>query len=184
MAMKDKPADPRALELRSACAEGAVLEGRWPLALFARLVPGLSEPPGDAPVAWRAQAEQRRVAGGEPERWLHLQAHATVPLQCQRCLATMAQTVELDRRFRFVPGEEEAERLDEASDDDVLALPARLDLRELLEDELILALPIVPRHEGECPDPLRQPAESAGAAASAGERPHPFAALAALRKPG
>jgi len=179
---KDKPADPRALDLRSACAEGSQLEGRWPLALFERLMPSLAEPPGDALVAWQAQAEQKPVTGGEPERWLHLQAQATVPLQCQRCLAAMAQPVELDRRFRFVAGEEEAERLDEESEDDVLALQTRLDLQELLEDELILALPLVPRHDGTCPEPL--PAPAAGAPAAEGERPHPFAALAALRKPG
>ncbi len=182
MAVKDKPTDPRALELRGACADGAQLEGRWPLALFERLLPSLAEPPGDALVTWQVQATQKPVTGGDPERWLHLQAQATVPLQCQRCLAAMAQPVALDRRFRFVTGEEEAERLDEESDDDVLALPVRLDLQELLEDELILALPLVPRHEGVCPDPL--PAPAAGEPAAEGERPHPFAALAALRKPG
>lgn len=182
MATKDKARDPRALDLRAACADAAQLAGQWPLALLERVLPSLAEPPGDTLVAWQAQAEQRTVRGGEPELWLHLQAEARVPLQCQRCLAAMAQPVAFDRRFRFVADEAEAERLDEASDDDVLALPARLDLLELLEDELILALPLVPRHEGSCPEPL--PAATAGEPAAEGERPHPFAALAALRKPG
>jgi len=100
-----------------------------------------------------------------------------VPLQCQRCLQTMTQTLRVDRRFRFVRNEEQAAELDEESDDDVLALPTRLDLVALLEDELILALPIVPRHDS-CPQPLPiQPAAEADEEAA----PHPFAALAALR---
>jgi uncharacterized protein len=86
----------------------------------------------------------------------------------------------VQRRFRFVRNEDEAARLDEESEDDVLALPARLDLQALLEDELILALPIVPRH-ALCPEPLPLPAaEPLDEEAPA---PNPFAALAALRRP-
>jgi uncharacterized protein len=176
MAMKDRTPDPRALDLRSACAEGLRLDGRWPLAGFSRLAESLAAVPADETVAWQAAAQLRPVSGGEAERWLHLQARTTVPLQCQRCLGPLAQPVEVDRRFLFVADEDEAERLDEESEDDVLVLQPRLNLAELLEDELILALPIVPRHEGECPEPLR-----AADAADPG-RPHPFAALAALRK--
>lgn len=174
--MKDKSPDPRALDLRGACAEGLQLEDRWPLVGFSRLAESLAAVPADETVAWRAAAQLRPVTGGEPERWLHLQARTTVPLQCQRCLGPVARPIEVDRRFLFVADEEEAERLDEESEEDVLALQPRLNLAELLEDELILALPIVPRHEGECPEPLRP------AGADDTGRPHPFAALAALRK--
>ncbi len=75
--------------------------------------------------------------------------------------------------------EAEAERLDAESDDDHLVLVPRLDLLALVEDELILELPLVPRHEGICPEPLPQPAADE---APVDERPNPFAALAALRK--
>jgi uncharacterized protein len=92
----------------------------------------------------------------------------------------MSETLRVQRRFRFMRSEEEALRLDEDSEDDVLVLPARLDLLELLEDELILALPIVPRHEV-CPTPLPMPVQAEAAEAPA---PNPFAALAALRGRG
>jgi uncharacterized protein len=176
VALKDKSPDPRALDLRGACADALVLEGRWPLAGLARLAESLAAVPVDEAVLWRAAAQLRPVTGGEPERWLHLRASTTVPLQCQRCLGPLAQPIEVDRRFLFVADEDEAERLDEESEDDVLVLQPRLNLGELLEDELILALPIVPRHEGECPEPLRPAGEDDTG------RPHPFAALAALRK--
>ena len=86
------------------------------------------------------------------------------------------------RSFRFVAGGEDAAaqldaELDDALDADVLALPRVLDLHELVEDELLLALPLVPRHEV-CPQPLRAPAD----AQPLDEPAHPFAALDALRR--
>ena len=112
-----------------------------------------------------------------------LQARAEVALQCQRCLQPMASTIDIDRVFRFAADEREAERLDEETDDEVLVLEPSLDLHALLEDELILALPLVPRHE-ECPQPLlpAMPSDDAGDDASA--KPNPFAVLAALRGGG
>ncbi len=93
----------------------------------------------------------------------------------------MPQHVAVDRALRFVRGEDEAARLDEESDDDVLALAGRLDLAELAEDELILALPLVPMHDA-CPQPLAADMAPAGADEAAGPaRPNPFASLAALR---
>ena len=67
----------------------------------------------------------------------------------------MAVELAVDRVFRFARNDEEAAELDEVSEDeDVLALGRPLDLLSLVEDELIMALPIVPRHEA-CPQPLR-----------------------------
>jgi uncharacterized protein len=151
------------------------MQGQWPLADMTRLGAGFCAAT-DAGVAWRANGSLEPVAGAEPELWLELQADADVPLECQRCLQPMIEHLQVRRRLRFVRTEEQAARLDEESEDDVLALPPRLDLRELLEDELILALPIVPRH-GLCPQPL----PLAAAPDDEEPAPKPFAALAALR---
>ncbi|MGS0753455.1 YceD family protein [Roseateles sp. GG27B] len=71
--------------------------------------------------------------------------------------------------------------MDADSEDDVLVLPRYLDAQELVEDELLLALPLVPRHE-QCPQPLALPAaELLPDGEDADALPHPFAALAALR---
>jgi uncharacterized protein len=85
----------------------------------------------------------------------------------------MAVPLGVDRRFRFVADEAEAERLDADSEDDVLAIEPALDLQALVEDELILALPLVPRHEH-----CTLPAD----AAADGDAAHPFAGLAAWRR--
>ncbi len=185
MAAKDPAFDPRRLNLPLFCRQGARLHGAWPQGDFARLVDSLHAMPGDRvlpPVQWQAAGELKPVTGAEPELWLHLQAQTEVVLQCQRCLHPTMEALAVNRRLRFVQGEDEAERLDEDSEDDVLALQPRTDLHELLEDELILALPLVPMH-GQCPQPLWAGSDEAASLASAdAQRPSPFAALAALRK--
>jgi len=100
-----------------------------------------------------------------------------VILQCQRCLQPLVEAVEVDRHFRFVADEDVAAKLDDEIEDEVLALPRTLDLRELVEDEMLLALPLVPRHDL-CPQPL--PTQF-GDVEEVESKANPFAALAQLR---
>ena len=165
---------------------GATLEGTRPLADLARLAQATT-PPADASlgeVSWQARGLWRQPLGSEPQVRLALSAHARVWLTCQRCLHPVAHTLETERTLRFVPTEEEAARLDETEDDeDVLARPRTLNLLELVEDELILALPLVPRHE-RCPEPLayEPEAEAPQPEGQAAKAPNPFAALAQLKR--
>jgi uncharacterized protein len=70
----------------------------------------------------------------------------TIALTCQRCMQPV--TVALDEHFQVVVVREE--RSDEpAGYEPVIADPARLDLRWLAEDQALLALPLVPAHEGD-----------------------------------
>lgn len=173
--------DPLRLDLVACAADAVELSGQWPGSALARLARDQAAP-DDAPpppVHWRASAEQRAVAGGEHQLWLHLTVRTTVWLTCQRCLQPYEHAIDIDRQMRFVADEASAEALDAESEDDVLALPRWLDLRQLVEDELLLALPLVPRH-ATCPQPLT------AAAAPPPDTAHPFAVLQALkgRKPG
>lgn len=175
-ARNSKQADPRAVDIAGLARAGGQLGGALPLSTFERLR-GLLLDAGDgvgANVDWSATGSQRPVAGGEPEIWLQLAAEAPVQMECQRCLQPVALRLSFERPLRFVRGEAEAARLDEDSEEDVLELRPRQDLLALIEDELILALPIVPRHEN-CKAPLAaEPDEAAPR--------HPFAGLAALRR--
>jgi len=180
--MTERAADPHRLDLRRFARDSSVLQGAWPQDRFVRLAASLLPPLADVPspaVHWSVQGQQRAVHGSEPEVWLHIRGDTVVRLECQRCLQPMNEALRVDRHLRFVAGEDEAARLDEESDDDVLALVARLDVLDLLEDELILALPLVPRHE-DCPQPLDS-AREGSVTAPVESGPHPFAALAALR---
>lgn len=175
--------DPLRLDVAAFAGDGALLSGRWPGASLTRLAESQS-PPQDLTlpeVAWAVQGERRAVTGGEAELWLALQVQAPVWLTCQRCLQPYEVPLALDRRLRFVHGEAQAEALDAEIEDDVLALSRQLDLRELVEDELLLALPIVPRH-AVCPQPLPMAVEADPLPEGEAERPNPFAALQVLKR--
>lgn len=168
---------PTRLDLRRMADAGVEVDGALPGSALARLAQDVVRLPTQ--VAWSARADWQAVAGAAPQLRLRLQCTAPVALICQRCLQAMDLTLEVDRRFRFVRDEAEAERLDEDSEDDMLVLPPRgtLDLAALVEDELILMLPLVPRHE-RCPHPL---AAGQDVAAESTPKPRPFEILAALK---
>lgn len=80
----------------------------------------------------------------------------TVSMTCQRCMR--AAQVAIDEQFRVVVVPDE--RQDEPGGyEPVLANPSRLDLRWLVEEQVLLALPLVPMHEGEeCAEGSQGPA--------------------------
>lgn len=176
---------PTRLDVAAFAKAQAGLEGHLSWAQLPRLSQSTVAPSDGGPaVAWSAQGLWRPVTAGLPELRIRLQARGTVWQTCQRCLEPVAEALAVDRTFRFVAGEEEAERLDEDSEEDVLALGRSLDLPTLVEDELILALPLVPRHR-DCPHPLPRPS-SAAAEGEASRGPveapmHPFAVLKSLK---
>lgn len=179
--MKAREFEPTRLPVEAFAKEGATLAGTWPLATLERLAASAVAGSAMGGVPWQARGELRAVRGGAPQVWLHIQASASLMLECQRCLGPVATTIDVARSFLFVHGESTAAELDADSDDDVLALTRALDLRELIEDELLLSLPLVPRHDA-CPQPLM--AEDEPAAATDEGKPNPFAALAALKRGG
>jgi uncharacterized protein len=176
--MKARDFDPTKFDVEAFAKADASIGGTWPIARLERLASSAVALEETDLVTWRARGERRAVRGGQFQAWVHLEAKARVMLECQRCLAPVAAEVDAKRSFLFVHGEETAAELDADSEDDVLALTRSLDLRDLIEDELLLALPLVPRHET-CPQPLLQ---SETPAAAEQEAPHPFAALASLKR--
>jgi uncharacterized protein len=172
--MKSRVQDPRCLDIAAAAAAGARLEGTWPLAALDRLGAGADDA---GEVVWSARFEKRTRPGAGSQPLLHLAARAGVARECQRCLQPVTVNLEVARDFLFVADEQTAGELDADSEDDVLVLSHRFDLRALVEDELLLALPLVPRHE-RCPAPLT----AAQAPADEPAAPNPFAALAALKR--
>ena len=138
----------------------------------------------DTYVNWRAVAELRAGSAPQPDIWLHLTAETVVPLTCQRCMGGVQVPLKVDQWYRFVASEEIAMAQDDACVEDLLVLAPQFDLSAVLEDELLMALPLVPMHD-ECPV---LPGFSAGAGGvldafdDLPEKPHPFAALAQLKK--
>jgi uncharacterized protein len=180
----DKTHDPRRLDIKAFAQAGACLQGEGPLNDWSRLLDEQHAGPGveSGPVHWQLQGRMVPVTGGSAQVGMALQAQVRLAMQCQRCLTPVLETLNAERDFLFVADEATAQAMDEDSDADVLVISRDFDALALVEDELILSLPLVPRH-AQCPQQLpSQVADEAFEAAS--ERPNPFATLAALKKGG
>jgi uncharacterized protein len=105
---------------------------------------------------------------------LHLHIKSRLPVICQRCLEEMLIDLELDFDYllsNFTANELE-DHLQDSDDSDWLEINAEMDVRELVEDELLLAMPIAPAHDASCGKLSMQ----------SGEKPNPFAVLKSLSK--
>lgn len=173
----------RRLDARAFAEAGACLNGDIALGEFERLLAERHpEATAVAQVRWSAQGALRPGPGGAPSVWLHLRATLDLAIACQRCLGPVVVPLAVDRWFRFVADEATAAAEDNDSEEDVLALEPKPDLLTLIEDELLMDLPLVPMH-GVCPAPLQHlAAEPAVPMDDPPSRPHPFAELAKLRK--
>ena len=99
-------------------------------------------------------AVQYRLAGGMKagRPVLHVAIDGHVWLTCQRCLELYREPVALRSELPVARDEAELARW-EAENPllDALVADGRLDVAALVEDEILLGLPVVPRHpEGEC----------------------------------
>jgi len=186
--MKSSPKsawNPDRLDARAFAEARGQLQIDTPLSQLPRL---RKEADGDNPslgtVHWEVAAEMRSgVAGSAASPWLRLTAQASLPLTCQRCLGPVETPLEVDRWFRFVADEAAAEMQDDEAEEDLLALEPRPSLFEVLEDELLMALPLVPLH-ATCPVEVVFKAEDPGAAQDDEvlARKNPFASLERLKK--
>lgn len=167
------------LDVKTFAEEAGQLSGADTLGAYERLMAETEGRGADQPLAWSAHGELRHPHKVQPEVWLHLQADTVLSLTCQRCLAPVDVPVSVERSFRFVADEAAAETQDEESEEDVLAVSRSFDLPALVEDELIMELPLVPHHET-CPEPVTFSVQDADFQEEA-ERPNPFAALARLK---
>ena len=168
------------LDVKPFAQAGAVLSGEDLLSKYERLFSECGGQGADRRVHWTARGETRVDASGFAQIWLHLNARVSLPLICQRCLAPADIEVTVDRSFRFVATEAQAEAEDEEAEEDVLVLSREFNLHELIEDELLMAVPLVPRHEV-CPTEVRLAVQDADFEVAEATKPKPFAILAGLK---
>jgi uncharacterized protein len=175
-----KEFDAQRLDVKRFAEEGAQLDSQAPLGGYARLLAETQGRGTDNVVHWTARGELRNPGHLRPQVWMHLDARAVLPLVCQRCLVPVDIEAAVARSFRFVDDEASAAAEDDASEEDVLALSRSFDLVELVEDELLMDLPVAPRHEV-CPEALPMSSGQEEFEAAMAERPRPFASLARLK---
>ena len=101
---------------------------------------------------------------------LHLHIEAKLPVTCQRCLDEML--VHLNLTFNYIICNTLPLETDENDDTDWLEAAPDMNVQALIEDELLLAMPIAPMHAHDCSQQSMQ----------SGEKPNPFAVLKGLIK--
>jgi len=157
-------------------ARGERLQAKLPLSDFPRLSELIASqqtkattPVGE--IEFTLEGE-KNVLG---QCFLHLTLNASLVTSCQRCLAEMSLALTLN--FDYLISNVDADTLEdveaEVGDDfDIQEISQAMDVKLLVEDEVILALPIAPTHEDDCAPVTMQ----------SGEKPNPFAALKGLIK--
>ncbi len=170
---------PPKLDIKHAGQASQQLVGHDVLANYERLLEESQGLGGQNALNWSARAELQADAKGLPQPWLFLNVSTSLPLTCQRCLGPVDVAVQIERAFRFVETEAQAEEEDDESPEDVLVLSREFDLAALIEDEVLMDLPAVPRHDT-CPLPVKLAAVDADFEEVA-TKPNPFAVLAGMK---
>ena len=112
------------------------------------------------------------LPGGGPA--LSGEANCTVTVRCQRCLEPFELALQVPVRLGVVHDEAAGQMLPDGVEPLMCAEGQEVAMAELIEDELLLALPDYPHHaDGQC--------QSAAAPAQPTAKRQPFAALAALK---
>ena len=133
---------PESVDFLKQVERNACFEGVWPVSAFTRL----------AEVVYKDQGEiKARLKFGTRAGTNCLDGHvqADLELRCERCLEPVNKHIESDFRFGLITSEDEAGLLPKEFEP-LLASNYELSLLELVEDEILLSLPIVARHDEEC----------------------------------
>lgn len=171
---------PESVDAWRMVAAGRIFEGGLPLAALPRLTPSLADAAGHCVYRVEFGRDELGVA------FCDIQAEAVLPLVCQRTLDRFELPVRVEQRIGLVRDERDEAGLPPGYEPVQPPEDGRLNPIELIEDELILALPVVPVKPGSEAVEAHWAATEEKEAEE--ERPNPFAALSALKmgapKPG
>lgn len=170
---------PDQIKPKKLAKKGASLVGDWPLAKFERLVADAVDNLGEVSVKAEFSMEE-----GFPN--LIGTATAGVKFICQRCLEPVIVTIEADLNVAFVATEEQLALISEPVEG-VLLEDEEISLIDVVEQELILALPLVAYHKDCDAFEYRTEDEKVEQQIDRSEEENPFSVLEQLKgklKPG
>jgi uncharacterized protein len=152
------------------CRNSGHREGVTPVAEMKRLAADCADSSGE--IRWAIDGSLTKQ--GYPA--MTLSVAGPVKLVCQRCLSPFEYEIDSSTMLVLGKDDEDADAIEEILDDesiDVIVGSRECDIRQLLEDEALLALPQAPKHEV-CPDTKLLDALKT-------EKVSPFAALKNLK---
>jgi DUF177 domain-containing protein len=135
---------PKQVDVRKFVAADVTIEAREPLANFARLPAMLEASAGDVEVQLHFYVDEQRIKRVDGA------VRTTLMVLCQRCLKPLPLAIDSRFSVAVVWSDEEAGRLPKELEPYIVGEEPQ-DVRELVEDELILSVPYVSYHdEGQC----------------------------------
>ena len=163
---------PERLDLLATAEAGRALQGRLPVARLERVLPALASSDGELQVAFELGKDPAGI------RFLTGTIRGEVTQRCQRCLEPVVQPLDLRFRLGLVQDEAAISSLPDRYEA-LLVTGEPASVVDIVSDEVLLALPLVPLHEQDarCEDILKdyQPAVDE-------TRESPFAVLAKLKQ--
>ena len=120
------------------------IHDRIPVSQFSRLRDLLSAVDGEL------ECRLQGVVGETRKPALRLQVRGEVQLQCQRCLEPLAFGLDIDETYIIVADEAAipVSAEDEATtEENFIVADTQMRVQDLIEDEVLLALPYAPRHD-------------------------------------
>lgn len=155
----------------TAANRGRKLNGQLPVQAFDRLGQWLHSSDGDLAIA----LEFGRDSAGR--RHLAARIEGDLELMCERCLRPFHLGIDLDIELMLVESEAEADTLPDEVEPLLVGDVRSMHVTDMLEDDLILALPVVPRcARGDCRTAV-EVVDSDEAEAETVTRQRPFADL-------
>ncbi|HQU16309.1 MAG: hypothetical protein B7Z66_09660 [Chromatiales bacterium 21-64-14] len=155
--------------------QGQAYRGQVALSRMDRLGRTLASTEGAVQVELYLDRDEQRIA------YLHGRIEARLSLVCQRCLEPMGLEVDREILLGLVRSDEEADRLP-MQYEPLLVTPGPMAVSEIIEDELILALPIVALHGDGEPCMAYTPARAEEEQDATGSTEDPFAMLKELKR--
>ena len=167
---------PPFLELSQAAHRELSLTGRLMVASMPRLASALVSSRGEANVTLHVARDLsgRTVTSGHIE--------AEIEMTCQRCLNGVRIAVRAEPRLAWVKSDSEAEALPPEYEP-LVSTDGHIAIVDLVADELLLALPLVPKHGDGTACEMKMVASALEAPSTVEERrKNPFAELAKLKR--
>ena len=178
-------ADPKALSRIDFCApqsyQGA---GFLEISALPRVSEEVSSVESGDGFYWELKTHFADSPGSEPRQILELAVKGRIHLVCQSCLQDCGLDLAQESRFVMVATEEEADAFPMEDDQqEPLVASQHFDLLGLIEDEILLSMPLIPKHLESACQPHASSFSDVGEAADASEKPqNPFNILKNMKK--
>ena len=132
---------------------------------------------------WVVETYFENSPGSEPHQILELGLKGRLHLVCQRCLQDCAVDLDEKRRFVLVNSETEADDYPlEDEEQEPLVASQQFDLLGTIEDEVLLSIPLIPKHPEDFCEPHASVFSDEDGGEPLDERENPFNILKNMKK--